>query len=315
MDELKAISTFVRAAELGSFNQAASAQGTTPQAVSKNVRQLEEHLGVRLFHRTTRKNSLTEEGQRLFDSVRVNLDGLSEALSAVRSSARDDEGVIRISAGSSVARKVLVPLMARFSREYPAIRFDLLLEDRITDAVSERIDVGLRAGNPPSSQVVARRLFPIQLIVCASPEYLASYPVPNEPVDLLQHRCVGYRQPSTGRVFPWEFVVEGEMTFQPIRGVVHCSDPEAEMQAVVSGMGVGQIDSINATAAIRAGLLVPLLTQYVSNRMGLHLYYGQRSRMPGRVRRFIDFVASELKGGDEFNIPAAELAARSKRAS
>ncbi len=312
MDELRAISTFVRAAELGSFNQAALAQGTTPQAVSKNVRQLEEHLGVRLFHRTTRKNSLTQEGQRLFDSVRANIEGLSAALNAARSSARDDEGVIRISAGSSVARKVLVPLMARFGQKFPAIHFDLLLEDRITDAVGERIDIGLRAGNAPASQVVARRLFPIQLIVCASPDYLAAHPCPSEPTDLQQHRCVGYRQPGTGRVFPWEFLVKGETTFQQVRGVVYCSDPETEMQAVVAGMGIGQIDSINATGAIRAGLLVPLLTKYVSNRMGLHLYYGQRTRMPQRVRRFIDFVAEELSGGDDFNLPIAELRARSR---
>jgi DNA-binding transcriptional LysR family regulator len=310
MDELRAISTFIRATELGSFNKAALAQGTTPQAVSKNVRQLEQHLGVRLFHRTTRKSALTEEGQRLFDSVRVSMDGLTEALSAARSAAKEDEGLIRISAASSVARKVLLPLLAKFSQKYPAMQFDLVLEDRITDAVSERIDIGFRAGNAPTSQIIARRLFPIQLIVCASPDYLASHPTPVQPGDLLQHRCIGYRQPSTGRVFPWEFCVKGEVTFQQVRAAVTCSDPEAEMQAVISGMGIGQIDSINATAPIRAGQLVPLLTRAVSNRMGLHLYYGQRAGMPGRVRRLIDFVSAQLKGSEEFNMPVAELRSR-----
>jgi len=169
MDELRAVSTFVRAAELGSFHKAAQDQGMTPQAVSKSVRQLEQHLGVRLFHRTRRKSSLTEEGQRLFDSVRENLDGLVAALSRARSAVRDEEGVIRISAGGAVGRKVLVPLLAAFNRQCPAIEFDLLLEDGFTDAVSDRIDVGFRSGAPPTHQVVARRLFAIQQIVCAAP--------------------------------------------------------------------------------------------------------------------------------------------------
>ena len=312
MDELRAISTFVRAAELGSFNKAALDQGTTPQAVSKNVRQLEQHLGVRLFHRTTRKSSLTEDGQRLFDSVRENLDGLVAALNRARSAVREDEGVIRISAGGAVGRKVLVPLLAEFAERYPAIEFDLRLEDGFTDAVSDRIDVGFRAGNPPSTQVVARRLFAIQQIVCASPAYLALHGAPTRRSDLAHHRCTGYRQPGTGRPFPWEFDVRGETVFQAVQAAFCSSDPEAEMQAVLAGMGIGQIDGINAAAPIRDGRLVPLLTTHVSERMGLYLYYAQRADMPGRVRRFIDFAAERLKGADAFFLPAAELRAKAR---
>ena len=315
MDELRAITTFIRAAELGSFNQAAHVQGTTQQAVSKNVRQLEQHLGVRLFHRTTRKNSLTEEGQRLFDSVRENLDGLVAALNRARSAALDEEGVIRISAGSSVARKVLMPVLAAFVQRHPAVTFDLVLEDRDTDVVSERIDVGFRAGNPPTAQVVARRLFPIQLILCASPDYLTAHGVPARLEDLSRHRCVGYRQPGATRPAPWEFHVKDETTFRALPFVICCSDPDAEMQAVLSGMGIGQIDSINASAPIRAGQLVPLLTRHVSDRMGLHLYYAQRTAMPARVRRFIDFVAESMRGSTQHNVPVAELRARARQFS
>jgi DNA-binding transcriptional LysR family regulator len=309
VDELKAITTFVRAAESGSFNKAALAQGSTPQAVSKSVRQLEQHIGVRLFHRTTRKSSLTEEGQRLFDSVQGNLSGLLAAINKARSAVRDEEGLIRISAGGSVGRKVLMPLLVAFSHRYPAIEFDLLLEDRSTDTVEERIDVGFRAGNAPATQVVARRLFSIQQIVCASPSYLAAHGVPKGPDDLLHHRCTGYRQPGTGRPVPWEFFVNGETQFKSMPAVLCCSDPEAEMQAVVAGMGVGQIDSINGAAAIRAGELVPLLTGHVSDRMGLYIYYAQRTDMPGRVRRFIDFAVERLKESQEFSLPVPELRA------
>ncbi len=309
MDELRAISTFVRAAELGSFNRAAQAQGTTPQAVSKNVRQLEQHLGVRLFHRTTRKSSLTEEGQRLYDSVRESLAGVTSALNRVKSAAVEDEGPIRISAGGAVARKVLMPLLAQFQREHQGVVFDLVLEDRITDIVAERIDAGFKAGNAPTAQVVSRRLFPIQLILCATPEYLAEHGVPRGVEDLAGHRCIGYRQPGAGRPMPWEFLLRGETVYQSMNYVICCSDPEAEMQAVLNGMGVGQIDSINASEPIRRGLLVPLLVRHVSDRMGLHLFYAQRSDMPSRVRRFIDFAAEGLRGGQEFHLPMAELRA------
>jgi DNA-binding transcriptional LysR family regulator len=312
MDELRAITTFIRAAELGNFNRAAAAQGTTPQAVSKTVRQLEQHLGVRLFHRTTRKSSLTEEGQRLLDSVRVSLDGLVAALNQARSAALDDEGLIRISAAGAVGRKVLLPMLAEFSQLHPGIQFDLVLEEGSTDAVGERIDVGFRAGNPPTAQVVSRRLFPIQLILCASPGYLAANGVPARLSDLAHHRCIGYRQPGTGRAFPWEFHIKGETVSQTVPVVLCCSDPEAEMQAVSLGMGIGQIDSINAAAPIRSGRLVPLLTRHVSDRIGLYLYYAHRSDMPRRVRRFVDFAVQKLKGGEGFHLTAAELSACSR---
>lgn len=310
MDELRAITTFVRAAESGSFNKAAQTQGSTPQAVSKSIRQLEQHIGIRLFHRTTRKSSLTEEGQRLFDSVKGNLDGLMGAINKARSAVRDDEGLIRVSAGGSVGRKVLMPLLSAFSSEYPAIEFDLLFEDRATDTVGERIDVGFRAGNAPTTQVVARRLFSIQQIVCAAPSYLAKHKAPLSLEELSQHRCTGYRQPGTGRPFPWEFYVDGETQYQTMPASLCCSDPDAEMQAVVAGMGIGQIDSINGAAPIREGKLVPLLTSYVSDRMGLYIYYAQRADMPGRVRRFIDFAVERLKNSDEFSLPMPELNAR-----
>eukprot|EP01034_Spumella_vulgaris_P005627 gene5627-7185_t len=168
MDELRAISTFVRAAELGSFNRAAEAQNTTPQAVSKTIRQLEQHLGVRLFHRTTRKSTLTEEGRRLLESVKPGLDGLVGALGRARSAALDDQGVVRITAPGAVGRKVLMPLLAEFQQRYPLIHFELLLSEGSSDMVDERIDVGFRAGNPPDLQVIGRTLFAVQQVVCAT---------------------------------------------------------------------------------------------------------------------------------------------------
>ena len=314
MDELRALSTFVRVAELGSFNKAAQAQATTPQAVSKTIRQLEQHLGVRLFHRTTRKNSLTEEGERLLHSARPNLDGLVEALTRARSAVRSDEGLVRVSAAGAVARQVLVPMLAAFQAQHPAIQIDLLLEDRFTDLIGERIDVGFRAGNPPEAQVIARRLFTIQQIVCASPAYFEQHAAPERLQDLLQHRCTAYCQPGTGRPMPWEFEVGGSAVFHHVPVVLCSSEPEADCLAVLAGIGLGQVDSINAAAALRDGRLVPVLTGHVSERMGLYLYYAQRADMPGRVRRFIDFSTTWLRDSKQFYVPPAELRALARRA-
>ena len=314
MDQLRAITAFVRSAESGSFHKAAIAQGTTPQAVSKTIRQLEQHLGVRLFHRTTRKSSLTHEGERLFNEVRSHVEGLQAAVERTRSAGREDEGLIRISAGGSAGRKVLMPLVAEFAQLNPGVQFDLLLEDRMTDSVAERIDVGFRAGNAPSAQVIARRLFSIQQIVCASPAYLAAHGVPRRIAHLKEHRCTGYRQPGTGQPVPWEFDVKGEILFHPMVPALCCSDPDAEMQAVAAGLGVGQVDSINAAAPIRAGALVPLLTAHISDRMGFYIYYAQRKNLPSRVRKFIDHAVGRLKDSRDFNLPLAELKSCARQA-
>lgn len=290
------------------------AQGTTPQAVSKAIRQLEQHLGVRLFHRTTRKSSLTHEGERLFNEVRGSLEGLQAAVDRARSAVHEDEGLIRISAGGSAGRKVLMPLVVEFAHLNPGVQFDLLLEDRATDTVGERIDVGFRAGNAPTAQVIARRLFSIQQIVCASPGYLAAHGVPRRIANLQKHRCTGYRQPGTGQPVPWEFDVKGEILFLPMAPALCCSDPDAEMQAVAAGLGVGQVDSINAAVPIRAGLLVPLLTAHISARMGFYIYYAQRKNLPSRVRKFIDYAVSRLKDSQAFNLPLAELRSCARQA-
>lgn len=313
MDELRAISTFVLAAEMGSFNKAAEAQNTTPQAVSKTIRQLEQHLGARLFHRSTRSSTLTEEGERLLESVKPSLDGLVGALSKARNAAREDEGVIRIAAAGAVVRKILIPLLAEFQQQYPLIQVELVGSDAFSDIVSERIDVGFRAGAAPDLQVVGRRLFSIQLVVCATPEYLARHGKPRKLDDLLKHRCIGYRRPGTGRPVPWEFEVDGEIVFQPMNPVLCCNDSESEMVSALAGIGIGQIDSINAAALLRSGALVPLLTNIASERMGLYVYYAQRRDMPGRVRRFIDFAIQRLNGSEDFSLTRKELLRLARR--
>ena len=299
MNELKAIAVFAQAAEARSFNQAAVDLGVSPQAVSKMIRQLEQQLGVRLFHRTTRQSSLTVEGRRFLESVKPGLDAVAGAMANIRASTEAIDGPVRISAARS-ARKVLMPVLAEFNALYPKVSFDLLLDDDFTDSVAEKIDVGFRSGLAPTGQLIVRRLFPIQQIVCASPDYLEKHGAPTSVADLQQHRCSGFRHRETGRLLPWELMVDGELRRFNIAASFVSNDPEAEVEAIVAGMGIGLLDSINAAADIRAGRLIPLLTKHCSDNLAFYLYYAQRTQMPQRVRVFVDFVMSRVSASKAF---------------
>ena len=305
MNDLKNIDVFVRAAEAGSFNKVATALGISPQGVSKMIRGLEQQLGVRLFHRTTRQINLTEDGLRFLEAVKPGLNTVSQAIDLVKRRSDAIEGPVRISAARS-ARKVLLPVLAEFNAEYPGVTFDLLLEDRATDAVAEKIDVGFRSGALPSGQLIARSLFQIQQFICASPDYLARYGTPENIAALQGHCCSGYRLPDTGRLWPWELLIDGELQRIDVAASFVTNDPEAEVAAVVAGIGIGLLDSINASADIRDGRLVPVLTQHHSDHLAFSLHYAQRHPMPQRVRVFIDFVVSRLLGSTTFRLAPEE---------
>ncbi|WP_018606908.1 LysR family transcriptional regulator [Uliginosibacterium gangwonense] len=307
IDIFRALKAFVEAAELGSFHQVATAQGISPQAVSKSIRQLEQHLGVRLFHRTTHKNSLTDEGERLYETTRLHLGELTGALGRIQQVATDDEGTIRITAPPALGRRLLVPLIAEYQDTHPGIEVELLFEERFTDLVASRVDVGFRAGTAPEGQLVSRQLFPLQLITCAAPAYLQRSGWPTTPDQLWQHRCTGFRHPDTGRLFPWEFLMDGEIVYRDIPAIFCTNDGETEFCAVLEGIAIGLLDSVSAAPVLREGRLVPLLCEHVSPRMGLHIYYPPRSNMPRRIGRFIDFAMARLSQRRDCQLSIDEL--------
>jgi DNA-binding transcriptional LysR family regulator len=308
VNEIRAISLFVRTATLGSLRKAAIEQGVTPQAASLAVTQLEKHLGIRLFHRTTRQISLTDEGRRFLESVQQPLDALTEVLHSARH-ADHASGPLRVTAPRSLGNFVLWPLFEDFARTYPDVQLDIQLEDRFQDWVAERIDVGFRAGLQPDGRIIARRVLPIQLIVCASPDYLARHGAPANIDDLASHRCTGYLQPNTGKVAPWEFQMDGETAYRDIAPAICMNDPELETRAVLAGLGIGQLGSFTAVPLIRAGQLVPLLLPHTVQRIAMYLCYARRAQMPARVRLFIDFMVERLQNSTEWHLNDEELRA------
>jgi DNA-binding transcriptional LysR family regulator len=291
MDKARVITIFIGVVQAGSFSQAAVEAGLSAQAVSKAIRQLEDYLGVRLFHRTTRSLSLTDEGQRLFELANPGLRLLDEALDNVQNSREAVDGLIRVAAPTSLGTIVLAPLIAEFQRQYPAAHFDLQLADQFTDLISARIDVGFRAGNPPERNLVARHIGDIALNIVAAPSYIERHGAPKHIGDLHKHRCTGFRQPNTGRLLPWELKGEGGTIYEDIPCVASFNTAESEVQAVRAGLGIGQLALYMLGDDLETGRLVQLLPQQVASGGGVYMYYAQRTRMPLRVRHFIDFMA------------------------
>ncbi|RFP11941.1 MULTISPECIES: LysR family transcriptional regulator [unclassified Duganella] len=291
MDKARVVSLFIGVVRAKSFSQAAVDAGLTPQAVSKAVRQLEDHLGVRLFHRTTRSLSLTEEGARLFELANPGLRLLDEALDHIQNSRLEVDGLIRVVAPMSIGNTILVPLLPEFQRRYPGAHFDVQLDDHFTDLVESKIDVGFRAGNPPERNLISRKLGEILLVPCATPGYLALHGTPQTAADLQQHRCTGFLHPSTGRVMAWELQVDGATVYQEMPTVARFNTVEGELTAVLNGLGIGQLPVFMIEAELASGALVPLLRQTATSNSGVFMYYQQRTLMPLRVRHFIDFVA------------------------
>ncbi|WP_233805616.1 LysR family transcriptional regulator [Paraburkholderia sp. HP33-1] len=307
MNEVRAISIFARAAALGNLRKAAVDQGISPQAASHAVMQLEKSLGVRLFHRTTRKLSLTEEGQRLLQGVEPALTMLSAAIDDARRSKEEVAGPLRVSAPTALGRAVLWPSILEFAALYPDVQLDVRFDDHFTDLISDRADVGFRGGSPPSEGAIARRLLPIQLVVCASPAYIERCGVPKTIDDLDAHRCTSYRRANTGKQAPWEFLIGSEIVYREIAASLCANDIDAETEAVVAGLAIGQLGSFSAVSHIRAGRLVPLLTQHMTARESIYIYYRHRKEQPLRVRTFIDFMIARLADNSEFFLNASDL--------
>ncbi|HMN77689.1 MAG TPA: LysR family transcriptional regulator [Burkholderiaceae bacterium] len=309
INELRTIATFGKAVELGSIRRAALAQGVTPQAASQALAQLEEHLGVRLLHRTTRSLALTEEGQRLLETTRPALAALERALAQARESKDEIAGPLRIVGPRSSFAPVLMPVLDAFCSRYPDVQPDIQLDDGKSNWVLDRVDVGFRIGTSPDEGVIARRLFPVQLMICAAPSYLRRHGAPKSLDELAAHRCSAFRHPATGQVLAWYLNIDGEIVHRHVAPAFATNDTELELQAVLAGQVIGQVANLSAAAHIRSGALVPLLLQHMTSHIGVHLYYGSRAAQPRRVRAFIDLTIERLLDAPDYVLGAKELAA------
>jgi DNA-binding transcriptional LysR family regulator len=310
INEPRAVAVFAKAIELGSIRKAALAQGITPQAASHTIAQLERHLGVRLLHRTTRSLAATQEGRHLLEQALPALAALEVALTHVKEARHAIAGPIRIAGPKSAFAPVLTPVLQEFCKKHPTVQPEVELDDAIGDWVHERVDVGFRIGiHHPGSGLVARRLFPLQLIICAAPTYLDRYGAPATPADLSTHRCSAFRNPVSGQVEPWLLNHAGAMQQHRFPPAFSTNDLELELQVVLAGQVIGQLTNVSAASYIRTGRLVPLLLPNISAHYGVYLYYGSRTAQPKRVRAFIDLAVARLQDAPAFVLGRRELEA------
>jgi len=317
INEFRAIDTFAKAVALGSIRRAATALGVSPQAASQTLAQLERHLGVRLLHRTTRSLALTDEGQRFLEATQPALAALERALHRVRESKDEIAGPLHIVGPRSAFANILMPVIDEFCRRYPDIQPDVQLDDSLGNWVLDRVDVGFRIGQSPEEGVIARRLFPVQLFVCAAPSYLARFGTPQTVEDLASHRCSAFRHPATGQILPWYLKIDGEIQHRYVTPTLSTNDTELELQAVLAGQVIGQISNLSAAEHVRSGTLVPVLLPHMTDHIGVHLYYGSRTAQPKRVRAFIDLAIQRLLDTSDYVLTEKEMAqaAGSKRKS
>jgi DNA-binding transcriptional LysR family regulator len=298
MKNLQGLVSFVESAASGSFTAAAQRLDLTPAAVSKNVMKLEQQVGVRLFNRTTRRLTLTAEGEGFAERAREALRSLDDAVSAVSRAGGEAVGRVRISVGASFGRRYVLPLMPRLAAQHPRLELDVSLENRPVDLVAEGFDIGVRGGVIRDSSLVARRVAQLPVVLVAAPAYLRECGVPASVAELAQHRLLGVRL-SSGQLGSWRFRKasgRGFVEIEPAARVVS-SDPEAALDLALLGHGIGQIGLHHAVPHLREGRLKLLLgSLHDAGEREIVLHYPHRQFLGARVRVVVDALLAHLAG-------------------
>ncbi len=309
MKSLKGITSFVAVASGGSFTAAAKLQGVSAVAVSKNVATLERQLGVRLFQRTTRKLSLTQEGRTFYAQCQGPLRELEAAQAVVQGSTKSLSGLVRVTCVSPLGMGFLLPLMSEFHAGNPKVHIELHLDDAVNDMVGLGFDVGIRVGQLRDSSLVARPISPLPFVVCASPAYLARCGWPQALDELAAHNCIRMRLTGRAEPFPWFLLGVDATLDKSFQGNLSVNDFHALVTAALQGLGLICAPLPLVMPLFRAGQLKPLLTQHIDPQYLVYLHYPNRKNLPARTRTFTDFVLERLSREPDLNTPHQELVA------
>lgn len=309
---IRAILSFVNAADAGSFAAAGRQLGITSAAVSKNVAGLEKALGVRLMNRTTRTLQLTDEGEKFLGQARTALEALDAAIDTVTSQRLDPSGRVRISTSAAFGRNHLLPILPRLLSIYPLLSIEVDFDDRVVDLVRDGYDIAIRGGNIPDSALITRPVCRLNIVLVASPEYLAHHGIPNNPQELQQHRLVA-RRFLGGRVSPWNFrqADGGITTFDPTSmAVLTLSAPEAIVEAACNDVGIAQVAVHLAWPHLLSGALKVVLHQYHHpGSYEMVMQYPHRALIAPRVRATLDYLYETFAEDEILHAPLSTLGA------
>jgi len=292
-DTLADLTAFITIADTLSFRVAALRLGITPSALSHTMRHLEERLGVRLLHRTTRSVSLTDAGLRLLERLRPAMEQIAGALEDLNEERQRPFGRLRILANNPVAAAAIVPVWERFLAAYPDVHLELLVDQSPLDIVAKGFDAGLGSRQDAAADMVAVRVTgPLKVAVVGAPAYFARHAPPRTPNDLARHSCVQYRWSVDSPLFEWQFERDGAVRHVAVDGRVIVSTPDLGLRAAIDGLGIGYTLEGLAAPFLRSGQLIRVLEDWSSSYEGTILYYPGHRQVPAALRALIDMLSS-----------------------
>ncbi len=277
--------------EAGSFARAGEAMGLTQPAISRAVARLEERVGIRIFNRTARAISLTDEGRNFYEAVAPLLAGIEDAAVRAGGSRAVVRGRLRVNVDGTFGHHLLSPRIGEFLERFPELIVDVGVRDRMGDLVGDGFDVAVRFGEPESSSLKARLLLKTRVVTCASPSYVARHGEPKSPKDLRNgHRCLLIRNEVTGRPYEWEFQRGRRVIPVAANGSLVVNDTGSLLGACLGGAGIAQLLELYAKDIIAQRRLVPLLSEWSDETFPLYAYHHASSIVPAKVQAFLEFV-------------------------
>ncbi|PUE34415.1 LysR family transcriptional regulator [Limnohabitans sp. Jir72] len=291
MDKLKAFDTFVSVATKGSLTAAARGEGVAPAIIGRRLDALEEHLGVKLLVRTTRRITLTHEGSAFLEDCQRLLSDVANAEASVSAGGVKASGHLRITAPAGFGRRHVAPLVPKFRELHPDVTISLNLSDRVVDLAGEGFDCAVRVGDLPDSSLVSVRMADNRRLCVATPAYLARRGTPEQPSDLLQHDCLTLSSDAS-QTRGWAFRTPDSSDVIHLRpgGPLDCSDGQVLHDWCLAGYGIAWRSTWEVEAEIQAGQLVAVLEDYAAPPNGIFVVFPQRKHLPLRVRLWIDHL-------------------------
>ncbi len=294
MDTLTRIRAYIDVVEAEGFSAAARRNGRSKALLSKYVRELEDDLGALLLNRTTRQFSLTEAGHTYYRTASDILKEIDNLADLVRESNRDLKGTVRVSAPRTFTDAPVGRSMIDFALKNPEIKLEITSDDRFVDLVEEGFDVAIRITQLADSGLIARKLAPFQVYVCASPDFMARHPDLKEPADLVNVACITDTNSRT--LNNWQFRgPNGALQSVTVKGPMEVNSPSASMQAVRAGLGVSMLPDFVAWPLIRSGEIVTLFEDRVPDDAAIYAVYPHRRYLPAKVRALVDYLAAWFK--------------------
>ena len=303
MDRLHELEVLIAVADAGSFAKAGNRLRLSPPAVTRAVAALEERLGTRVFHRTTRSLTITDVGQRFLDSARRILTDLDMAEREAAGETATPQGHLTVTASVTFGRSALAPVVPGFLARHPKVTASVLLLDRVANLVEEGIDVAVRIGSLPNSNLIAKRIGTVRRVLVASPDYLLRRGTPAEPADLKHHRMIAFTGLVPNR--EWRFNLPRGSASVMLSPTLEINDALTAIEAAETGHGITVALSYMVHDQIRRGTLVAVLDDMAEPPRPVHLVYPESRLVAPKVRAFVDFAAPRLKAVLDDLAPAA----------